>query len=574
MVDFRLDLVKLISSKSNTPEEVIDKLLTIPPQGMGDYALPCFVIAKEQKKNPIEFSSWLSTQINAHFIEKVESRGPYINIFLSKETLSESVLEGIFTEKSFQTNLGSGRVMIEYSSPNTNKPLHVGHLRNNVLGLAIANLLESTGHEVIKANLINDRGVHICKSMLAYKLFGENRDPIKEGIKPDHFVGEMYVLFNEKLKKDPALEEEAQKMLMLWEKGDEETIKLWKKMNEWALGGMKETYNKFGTKFDEWFFESEMFHKGNKNELIEEGLSKGVFGKEENGAISALLEPELPNKVIVRGDGTSLYATNDLILTQVKFDEFNLDKAVWVVANEQDLYFKQLFKIFSKLGRKWANNCFHLSYGYVNLPDGKMKSREGTVVDADDLLKEVEELALEEITKRYHDLDEIEKNNRSRKIALSVIKFLLLKNDAKKDMIFNKKLALSFEGETGPYIQYTYARAKSILRKAQKELNINEENLSKANYSLLTHEKEKSLIMVLGKYSDSIKRSWEELSLHPLCHELLKVSEEFNSYYHEVPVLKAKNEEELLARLALVKATTLVLEKGLSLLDIEFIEEM
>jgi arginyl-tRNA synthetase len=573
-MDFKIQLTQIIARVSNLSEAQVISLLTTPPQGMGDYAFPCFLVAKEQKKSPIDVSRELSAKISAHFIEKVESKGPYINIFLAKTALSASVLEGIFTGSSFETPLGTGKVMVEYSSPNTNKPLHVGHLRNNILGLAISNLLSSTGHEVIKANLINDRGVHICKSMLAYKLFGNNRDPVKENIKPDHFVGEMYVLFNEKSKENPLLEEEAQKMLMLWEKGDKEVIELWKKMNEWALDGMKKTYDNFGTKFDEWFLESEMFHKGNKFELIEEGLSKGVFKKEDNGAIVALLEPDLPNKVIVRGDGTSLYATNDLMLTQVKFDEFNLDKAIWVVANEQDLYFKQLFKIFSKLERKWANNCFHLSYGYVNLPEGKMKSREGTVVDADDLLKEVEELALEEILKRYPDLDEFEKNSRSRKIALGGIKFLLLKNDAKKDMIFNKKLALSFEGETGPYLQYTYARARSILRKAQNELKVGEKDLFKANYSLLTHEKEKNLIIVLGKYSDSIKKSWEELSLHPICHELLKVAEEFNSYYHEVPVLKANNKEEIIARLALVKATTIVLEKGLNLLDIELIEEM
>ncbi|MFA6065061.1 MAG: arginine--tRNA ligase [archaeon] len=572
-MDFKEKVAELIAQKTALDTNQVLGLLVPAPQGLGDYAFPCFIVAKNQKKSPIVVSSELASAISADFIEKVEAKGPYLNIFLAKTALSESTLEGVFTGRALEIKLGSGKVMVEYSSPNTNKPLHVGHLRNNILGLGISNLLSQTGHNVIKANLVNDRGVHICKSMLAYKLYGNNRDPVKEGMKTDHFVGEMYVLFNDKLKEDPTLEEQAQNMLILWEKGDAETIALWKKMNKWALDGMKQTYDDFGTKFDKWFLESEMFHAGNKNALIEEGLAKGVFKKEDNGAIAAQLEPTLPNKIIVRGDGTSLYATNDLMLTQNKFDEFGLDKAIWVVANEQDLYFKQLFLIFEKLGRKWASQCYHLSYGYVSLPSGKMKSREGTVVDADDLLTEVKTLAIEEITSRYPELGEKEKDKRAHLIALAGLKFLLLKNDAKKDMVFDKKQALAFDGETGPYVQYSFARAKSILRKAKAE-RIDTSNLSKANFSLLQHEKEKLLIVELGKYSDSIKRSWEELSLHPLCHLLISISEKFNTFYHDVSVLKADNKEEVLARLALVEATTIVLKKGLELLDIEAIDEM
>jgi arginyl-tRNA synthetase len=567
-MDFKEKIAQLIANYASIEENAALQLLTIPPQGMGDFAFPCFVIAKNQKKNPVAVSQELSSKITAPFLEKVESKGPYLNFYLAKTALSSSVLEGIFTGKTFDIKLGSGSVMVEYSSPNTNKPLHVGHLRNNTLGLAISNLLKSTGHTVIKANLINDRGIHICKSMLAYKLFASNRDPKKEGLKPDHFVGEMYVLFNDKLKDDPTLEEKAQNMLIAWEKGDTEVIELWKKMNAWNIEGLRETYADFGTKFDEWFFESEIFKKNLGKKIIEEGLAKGIFKKEDNGAIVAILEPELQNKVLLRGDGTSLYATNDLGVTQDKFDRFNLDKAIWVVANEQDLYFKQLFAIFEKLGRVWAKQCYHLSYGYVSLPSGKMKSREGTVVDADDLLNEVKALALEEISKRYPQLSEEKKKERAHSIALAGIKFLLLKNDAKKDMIFDKKQALSFDGETGPYLQYTYARAKSILRKAE------ETSIVKADYSLLTHEKEKELIIELSKYSDSVKRSWDELSLHPICHNLLAIAEKFNSFYHEVPVLKADDKQVALSRLALVEATTIVLKEGLKLLDIEAIEEM
>lgn len=573
-MDFKEKIAQLIAKEIPLKEEQILSLLSVPPQGMGDFAFPCFIAAKEMKKNPVELSKTLASKLTAKFIEKAEAKGPYLNVFLSKEILSENTLEGIFTGKVFSQKLGSGRVMVEYSAPNTNKPLHVGHLRNNTLGLAISNLLETAGHEVIKANLVNDRGVHICKSMLAYKLFASKRDPVKEKTKSDHFVGEMYVLFAQKAKEDPTLEDKAQELLRKWESGDKETIALWKKMNKWALDGMKETYSAYGTKFDEWLFESEIFKTDSSKKIIGEGIEKKVFKKEDDGAIIALLEPALPNKVIKRGDGTSLYVTNDLGLTAYKFEKFKLDKAIWVVANEQDLYFKQLFAIFQKLGKKWAKECYHLSYGYVSLPEGRMKSREGTVVDADDLLEEIKAIALKEIKKRCPKLAKGKCEKRAGQIALAAIKFLLLKNDAKKDMVFDPEQSISFEGETGPYLQYTHARACSILSKAEKEEKINLKSLNKSDFSLLQNQKEKELIIELGKYSDSIKRSWELLSLHPICHNLLAVAEKFNSFYHEVPVLKAETEKEKFARLALVKATTLVLQKGLALLDIEAIEEM
>ncbi len=572
-MNFKEKVAELISKSSSTSKETILPLITVPPQGMGDYAFPCFVIAKTQKKNPVEVAHDLSKLLKADFIERVESKGPYLNFFISKSILSSSALEGIFSGKSLETKLGSGKVMVEYSSPNTNKPLHIGHLRNNSLGLAIANLMEAAGHKVIKANLVNDRGVHICKSMLAYKLFANGKDPVKEGKKSDHFVGDMYVLFSQKAKEDPTLEDKAQEMLVAWEKGDKETIALWKKMNKWALDGMKETYKTFGTNFDTWLFESEVYKTDLSKTIIEEGLKKEIFKKEDDGAIIAILEPELPNKVLLRRDGTSLYATNDIGLTQKKFEEYKLDKAIWVVANEQDLYFKQLFKIFEKLGRKWAKQCYHLSYGYVSLPSGRMKSREGTVVDGDDLIEEIRKIALAEIKKRYPQLKDKDANERALAISLSAIKFYLLKNDAKKDMTFDPEKSISFEGETGPYLQYTYARASSIIKKAALE-KVDLKKLSKANFSLLTEQKEKELIIELGKYSTSIKKSWEELSLHPLCHNLLGIAEKFNSFYHDVPVMKAENEKIKLARIALVEATRIVLKKGFELIDIKAIEEM
>ncbi len=558
--------------------EVAFKLLEVPPKDLGDFAFPCFTLAKQLKKSPIEIAKKITEELGRNkpeFLEKIEAKGPYVNFFISKSDLSSQVLKNIFSEKNFDFKKLNKKVMVEYSSPNTNKPLHLGHLRNNSLGLAIANLLEITGHKVMKANLINDRGVHIGKSMLAYQKFAKEMTPEKKKIKSDHFVGEMYVKYSQEAKKNPKLEEEAQELLKKWEEGDKETIALWKKMNKWALDGMKETYKDFGTKFDKWFFESEMFEKEkkNKNKIIEEGLKKGIFEKEDNGAIVAKLEPELPNKILLRGDGTSLYATNEIILTEAKFRDFNLDEAIWVVANEQDLYFQQLFKIFEKLGRKWAKQCYHLSYGYVSLTSGRMKSREGTVVDADDLIKEVKEIALKEINQRYPKLSKKESTERARIIALGAIKFFLLKNDSKKDMIFDPQQSISFEGETAPYLQYTYARAKSILRKAKSE----KIKFEKKNFDLLQEEKEKALLVELGRIRESIEKSWEQLSLHPLAHNLLGVAEKFNSFYHDVQILNEENKENkklLNARLSLVEATAITLKKGLEILDVEVMEEM
>jgi len=561
-MDFKQKVADLIGKETGLNKAKVKELLEVPPQGFGDFAFPCFIVAKEQSKAPIKISESLANSISADFLEKVESKGPYVNFFIKKEALSKKVLEDIFENKPLI--LGKEKVMVEYSSPNTNKPLHLGHIRNNSLGLAISNLLEATGHKVIKANLINDRGVHICKSMLAYKMFGEEKTPESEGMKSDHFVGKMYVLFNQKAKKNPELEEDALEMLRKWEAGDKETVALWKKMNEWTISGMKETYETFGSKFDEWFFESEIFKEKGGMKVVEEGLKKGIFIKEDNGAVTAILEPEIQNKILVRGDGTSLYTTNDLGLTQYKFDKFKIDKSIWVVANEQDFYFKQLFKIFEKLGRPWAKNCFHLSYGYVSLTTGKMKSREGTVVDADQLIDELRQLAWREISERYPALDDAEKEKRASAISLSAIKFYFLKNDAKKDMTFDPKQSISFEGETGPYLQYTYARARSILRKAGK--------YTKKDFELLTHDKEKELIVELAGFNNSMKKSFEQLSVHPIAHQLLKISEKFNSFYHDVPVLKGTNEKE--ARLFLVEATTMILKKGFDLLDIEALEEM
>jgi arginyl-tRNA synthetase len=568
-MDFKDRIAELIAKETGQKlSEIVDKL-EIPPKGMGDFAFPSFILAKEQKKAPKAISDDLATKISADFIEKVEAKGPYVNFFLSKGSLSESVLKNIFAGK-FIKKTEKGKVMLEYSGPNTNKPLHVGHLRNSSLGMAFSNLLKEVGLKVIRANIINDRGVHIMKSMLAYQKFGEGKTPESEGKKSDHFVGDMYVLYAQKVAKNPELEEEAKALLKKWEDGDKEVLALWNKMNKWAIDGMKETYELFGSEFDEWFYESEFFKKKAGHKLVEEGLTKGVFQKEDNGAVAAVLEPELPNKIIVRGDGTALYATNDLGVTQYRFDKFDIDRCIWVVASEQDLYFKQLFAMFAKLERSWASKCHHLSYGMVNLTTGKIKSREGTIVDADDMIEELKQLALVEIEKRYTNLSEKEKNERALAIALSAIKFFLIKNDAKKTITFDPKESLSFEGETGPYLQYAYARANSILRKAKTE----KKKHSHKNFDLLKENKEKELIIELANFTDSVAKSYEQLSVHPIAHSLLSIAEKFNSFYHEVNVLKSDSQELLNARLSLVEATMIVMKKGLSILDIVAIKEM
>ncbi|MBT4870211.1 MAG: arginine--tRNA ligase [Candidatus Diapherotrites archaeon] len=568
-MNYKEKIALLLAKETKFDKEQITLLLEVPPQGLGDFAFPCFILAKEIKENPVEIAKIISKELTSDFLEKVEAKGPYINFFISKGNLSSSTLSNIFEGKLINIK-EKGKVMIEYSGPNTNKPLHLGHLRNNSLGMAYSNLMEAVGLKVIRANIINDRGIHICKSMLAYQKFANGKTPESEGKKSDHFVGDMYVLYNEKVKENPLLEKEAKELLKKWEENDKETIKLWEKMNKWALDGMKKTYKLFGSEFDEWFFESEFFKKKAGHKLVEEGLTKGVFQKEDNGAVAAILEPEIPNKIIMRGDGTALYATNDLGVTQYRFDKFGIDRCFWVVANEQDLYFKQLFSMFDKLGRKWAKDCHHISYGMVNLTSGKMKSREGTVVDADDIITQVKDIALVEIKKRYSDLDEKEIEKRALAIALSAIKFYLLKNAAKKEITFDPVESLSFEGETGPYLQYSFARAKSILRKANEE----GKKYKRENFDLLTHDKEKELVIELGKFSSAVEKSFEQFSLHSIAHNLLGIAEKFNSFYHEVPVLKSDSKELLNARLSLVEATTIVIAKGLEILDIVAIEKM
>lgn len=549
-------------------EEIFASIET-PPSGLGDYAFPCFKLSPILKKSPQQIAEYLKEKIFLpKEIEKAEVSGGYLNFFVSKSFLSSQVISEIVSKKQEFGLSTEGRgktILVEFSSPNTNKPLHLGHSRNNSFGESICRLYESQGSKVKRVNLINDRGIHIAKSVLAFQKFGEKDSPSSSGLKGDYFVGKYYVLFNEKLKQFPELEKEAQELLVRYEKKDKTVLALWNKMNSLALEGFKETYQRTGISFDKFYYESELFERGKK--LVEEGLRKKVFSKNEEGAVVAVLkEFNLPDKVVLRPDGTSIYSTQDIALIEQKFKDFNPSKSITVTASEQILYIKQIHKIAELLKIASPSALEHLWYGMVFLPEGKLKSREGKTVEADVLLDSLEELAKEEILKREPKISKPELSKRSKAIALSALKFHLLKIEAKKDFVFNPKESISFEGETGPYLLYSYARAKSILGKSRsKDFN--------ADYSLLRKEKEVSLISLLSKYPEAVKDSLSSYSPHKLCHFLLSLAEEFNSFYQGIPVLKAEKEVQK-ARLSLVFAVSVALSNGLNLLGINVLEKM
>ncbi len=568
MDKFRILVEKEISKVVKQPFQ-----LEVPQDPKhGDFALPCFLFAKELKKNPAMIAQELAGKIKPKgVIRNVVALGAYVNVYLDPTLVSEEIIGTILKEKkSFgaqkpkkKETIRKETIVLEYPSPNTNKPLHLGHLRNMFYSKSVQNLLTFAGHKTITTNLNNDRGVHICKSMLAYKKFANGTKPDK---KPDHFVGDMYVLFNEKLKDFPDLEKEAQVMLQRWEENDAEIRKLWKLMNAWALQGFSETYARLGMKFDRVFNESEFYDKGKM--VVEEGLKKGIFEKQEDGSVKVLLEKHgLPDKIILRADGTSIYITQDMYLAKLKQELFKFDKSLTVTAIEQILHFQQLKKILELLGYAWAKNYEHLSYGMVNLPTGRMKSREGTVVDADDLLDEVENLALQEIAKRHKELPEKEMKQRATQIGVGALKFFILKMDPQKDMTYHPEESLSFEGETGPYVQYAHARICSILRKHGKALP---KNIDTAK---LTHDLEQNIVRKLGEFPSVIDAATRAYKPSIVCHYLLAVSQLFNEYYHQVQILQA-DEETKIARLALATAVQTVLANGLMLLEIEAPQEM
>jgi arginyl-tRNA synthetase len=479
-------------------------------------------------------------------------------------------------------------VMVEFSSPNTNKPLHLGHLRNIFLGDAVARILKANGNQAVKTCLVNDRGVHICKSMIAYQRFGNGETPESSGMKGDHLAGKYYVAFDkaykaeiaelmaggmteELAKKEAPLMLATQEMLVKWEESNPEVMELWKKMNTWVFAGFNETYNKIGVEFDKIYYESDTYLLGKG--LIEDGLEKGVFYKKEDNSVWIdLTEEGLDHKLVLRGDGTSVYITQDLGTTDKKFEDFKNDKSVWVVGNEQDYHFKVLFNIMKKLGRSYADGCYHLSYGMVDLPSGKMKSREGTVVDADDLVATMISTAEETTRERgkIDDFSEEEANDLFEMLGLGALKYFLLKVEPKKRMLFDPKESIDFQGNTGPFIQYTHARIRSILRKAvEQNLNIPEKVTVDAFAPI-----EVELVTLLINYQDTLSRAAEEYAPSLMANYCYDLAKTFNSFYGELTVMNEEDESVKLMRLALIKAVADTLKKGMKLLGIEVPERM
>ncbi len=549
---------------------VIEAMIEIPPSEISStYAFPCYRLAKIKRKSPqiiaeeikgiLKLPDWLS---------KVEAEGPYLNLTIKPGAVLENIMNsketyGLIGKKLDKAFAHPLRIVIEYPAPNTNKPLHLGHVRNMLIGRSLANLLRYYGHEVFEVNLYNDRGIHICKSMLAYKKWGKDLKP--KNIKPDHFVGEFYVKYSEMENENKELEEELREMLRAWEENDPETRKLWKKLNSWAMEGFKETFDKFDIKFNKEYFESDYYQLG--RELILNGLEEGIFKKEKDGAIIAPLEKthNLPNKILLRADGTSIYITQDIYLAFLKKKDFNYDRSIYVVGNEQDLYFKQLFAVLDLMG--FTEDKYHLSYGMIYLPEGKMKSREGTVVDADELVSEMHVLALNEINQRYPTLLKAEKEQRARIIGMAALAFFILKYNPKSDLIFDPKESISFEGETGPYIQYCYARIESIISKSHEKIAL------KANFELIEHEKERLLINQLNYFPEIIEKVITSYDLHLIPQYLLSLCQTFNSFYAFCPVISDNKELEK-TRLVLIKCVQIVIEIGLKILGIKTLKEM
>ena len=556
----------------------------------GTYTYVIFPLVKSLKKSPLEIGNEIGNHLveNADFVERFNIVQGYLNIVLKNEVWL-SVFENLQLNDNWkQIDPKNQSVLVEFSSPNTNKPLHLGHLRNNFLGSSVSEILKAANYEVKKACLVNDRGIHICKSMLAYQLFGNNETPASTGTKGDHFVGAYYVKFDQAYKAEietlietgMTKEEAAKKaplmlavseMLLKWENNDPETVALWAKMNGWVYEGFGETYQNLGITFDKTYYESETYLLG--KEVVSDGLDKKIFFQIPDNSVWIDLKAEkLDEKLVLRADGTSVYITQDLGTTDLKFNDFKSEKSVWVVGNEQDYHFQVLFAILKKLGRKYADGCFHLSYGMVDLPSGKMKSREGTVVDADDLLAEMIETAKSRTLElgKVNDFSESELDNLYRILALGALKYYLLKVDPKKRMLFNPEESIDFQGHTGPFIQYTHARICSIVRRAT-DLGIDfSDNAPKVE----TLEIENNLIFLLTQYKANVEAAAKEYSPALMAQYAYDLAKLYNQFYNEVSILKAETPELLQFRVLLTALVGKVIKNSMNLLGIEVPERM
>jgi arginyl-tRNA synthetase len=478
------------------------------------------------------------------------------------------------------------RVMVEYSSPNTNKPLHLGHIRNNLLGFSVAEILGAAGYDVVKTNLVNDRGIHICKSMLAWREFGNGETPESSGLKGDHLAGKYYVWFDkaykqqiqelveegqteDEAKKNAPLIKEAQSMLLKWEAGDPEVIGLWKTMNGWVYDGFDVTYKTLGVNFDKYYYESNTYLLG--KDIVEEGLAKGIFFKKEDGSVWIdLTAGGLDQKLVLRADGTSVYITQDLGTAQLKYDDFKMDESIYVVGNEQDYHFKVLFLILQKLGKSWAQGLYHLSYGMVDLPSGKMKSREGTVVDADDLMADMFDTAKKQTEEmgKVDGFTEEDKNKLYHTIGMGALKYFLLKVDPKKRLLFDPNESVDFQGHTGPFIQYTHARIKSVLSRANYTAEGSQNDVAELDGI------ERDLIVTLSKFPEVIVEAAAGHSPALIANYVYELAKTYNKFYHEKSILQAEEEQLKQFRLQLSAASAKVISKAMSLLGIDVPERM
>ena len=582
------------------PEKMV-QLQKTKKEFEGNLTLVVFPFLKISRKKPDETAREIGEYIkqNCEAIADFNAVGGFLNLVIDKKAwlalLNEMNLNEKFGEKPVTE--ASPLVMIEYSSPNTNKPLHLGHVRNNLLGWSLAQIMEANGNRVVKTNIVNDRGIHICKSMLAWLKFGNGETPETSGKKGDHLIGDYYVAFDKhyraemaelkakyvaegmdeeqaekKAKEESPLIKEAHEMLVKWEQNDPEVRALWKKMNDWVYAGFDETYKALGVGFDKIYYESNTYLVGKKK--VEEGLAKGLFFRKDDNSVWADLTDEgLDQKLLLRSDGTSVYMTQDIGTAEMRFNDFPIDKMIYVVGNEQNYHFQVLSILLDRLGFKWGKELVHFSYGMVELPNGKMKSREGTVVDADDLIAAMvadAKQTSEELGK-FKDMSEEERNEIARIVGLGALKYFILKVDARKNMLFNPEESIDFNGNTGPFIQYTYARIRSILRKAQAEgINIP----ATLADTMPLNEKEIELIQKLNEFGAAVEQAGKDYSPSGIANYCYELTKAFNQFYHDYSILGADTEEEKVVRLVLAQNVGKTLKNGMALLGIEVPERM
>lgn len=559
----------------------------------GDITVVVFPFVKLARKSPEQTGAEIGDLLvkNNKQVASYNVVKGFLNLVIDQQHWLNS-LELIRRQTDFGFNKPTGEsplMMIEYSSPNTNKPLHLGHIRNNLLGYSISEIQKANAWKVVKTNIVNDRGIHICKSMLAWKLFGNGETPRSSGMKGDHMVGKYYVVFDKKYKeqiagltaegmseedakKSAPLIQEAQKMLLAWENNDPEVRRLWQTMNGWVYEGFDETYKKLGVDFDKIYYESETYLEGKKE--VERGVAKGIFYTREDGSVWAdLTQDGLDEKLLLRSDGTSVYMTQDIGTAKLRYDDYPINKMVYVVGNEQDYHFKVLSILLDKLGFEWGSGLVHFSYGMVELPEGKMKSREGTVVDADDLVEEMIQTARSTSLElgKLDGCSEEEIDATARMVALGALKYFILKVDPRKNMTFNPKESIDFNGNTGPFIQYTHARIKSVLRKAAEQ---GIDYSKPLNLSIALAGKEGYLIQLLADFPGIVQQSGAEFSPALIANYMYDLVKEYNQFYHDFSMLRENNDDVKLFRLVLSEQIALVIKKGMSLLGIDVPERM